>query len=288
MYENNFTRANPGLIVILVDQSGSMSIEWTDGKSLAEQTAMVINRCIAEIGFRFTAGTTVKESANIVLIGYGGDPSYEAQLIRSGSIREFIEQPIRREVVKKKEYNREMGFYEIDFEVPINIEPVAGYVTPMGSALMLAESIVKEWVNRTDDRDAAKDPVPLIINISDGAPTDEDGYVMTDFSPIVNIANSIKSIDCPDGHPLIFNIHLSADCNTEEVQFPESKSQLPDELSCLLYDMSSSLPDTMVDSAKLCGFPNVRAGVKTFMSNVNKVEQFVQFLNFGTKGTAIR
>ena len=51
---------------------------------------------------------------------------------------------------KKKEYNREMGFYEIDFEIPINIEPVAGYVTPMGSALTLAESIVREWVNRTD------------------------------------------------------------------------------------------------------------------------------------------
>lgn len=287
MFENNFTRANPGLIIILVDQSGSMSREWTDGKSLAEQTAMVINRCIAEMGYRFTAGTTVKESANIVLIGYGGDSSYEAQLIRSGSIREFVEQPIRREVIKKKEYNREMGFYEIDFEIPINIEPIAGYVTPMGSALTLAESIVKEWVNRTDNRDKAKDPVPLIINISDGAPTDEDGYVMTDFSPVVNIANSIKSINCPDGNPLIFNIHLSADCNTEEVQFPESKSQLPsgDELSGLLYDMSSSLPDTMVNSAKLCGFPNVKVGVKTFMSNVNKVEQFVQFLNFGTKGT---
>ena len=104
MYENNFTRANPGLIVILVDQSGSMSLEWTDGKSLAEQTAMVINRCIAEMGFRFTAGTTIKESANIVLIGYGGEPNYEAQLSRSGSIREFVEQPLRREIIKKKEY----------------------------------------------------------------------------------------------------------------------------------------------------------------------------------------
>lgn len=287
MYENNFTRANPGLIVILVDQSGSMSLEWSDGKSLAEQTAMVINRCIAEMGFRFTSGTTIKESANIVLIGYGGEPNYEAQLLRSGSIKEFVEHPLRREVIKKKEYNREMGFYEIDFEIPINIEPVAGYVTPMESALTLAKSIIKEWVNRNDNRDKSKDPVPLLINISDGAPTDESGYVMSDFTPITDVTDSIKSISCPDGNPLIFNIHLSADNNSVEIQFPESKGQLPtdDELSGLLYDMSSSLPDSMVDSAKLCGFPNVKAGVKTFMSNVNKVEQFVQFLNFGTKGT---
>ena len=42
MYENNFTRANPGLIVILVDQSGSMSCQWTDGKSLAEQLFLLV------------------------------------------------------------------------------------------------------------------------------------------------------------------------------------------------------------------------------------------------------
>lgn len=287
MYENNFTRANPGLIVMLVDQSGSMSLDWTDGKTLAEQTAMVINRCIAEMGLRFTQGTDIKESANIVLIGYGGEASYDATLIKSGTIKEYIESPIRRETIKKKEYNREIGFYEIDFELPINIEPVAGYVTPMGSALDMAKNIIEEWMNRSTTRDKAKDPVPLVINISDGAPTDENGYVMSDFTPIVNLASSIKSINCPDGHPLIFNIHLSADCSSQEVQFPDSKSELPagDDLSGLLYDMSSELPESMVDAGHLSGFPNLKAGVKTFMSNVNKVESFVQFLNFGTKGT---
>ena len=166
---------------------------------------------------------------------------------------------------------------------------MAGYVTPMASALSLAESIIQEWVNRTDDggRDKSKDPVPLLINISDGAPTDEDGYVMSDFTSIVNIANRIKSIHCPDGNPLIFNIHLSADCDTREIQFPDTKSEIAsdDVLSGLLFDMSSSLPETMVQAAVESGFPNAKAGVKTFMSNVNKVEQFVQFLNFGTKGT---
>lgn len=287
MYENNFTRANPGLIVMLVDQSGSMSLDWTDGKTLAEQTAMVINRCIAEMGLRFTQGTDIKESANIVLIGYGGEPSYDATLIKSGTIKDYIENPIRRETIKKKEYNREIGFYEIDFELPVNIEPVAGYVTPMGSALEMANSFISEWVNRASSRDKSKDPVPLVINISDGAPTDEDGYVMDDFTPIVNLANNIKNINCPDGHPLLFNIHLSADCDSNEIQFPESKSELAngDVLSELLFDMSSELPESMVDAGHMSGFPNLKAGVKTFMSNVNKVESFVQFLNFGTKGT---
>ena len=287
MYQNNFTRANPGLIVILIDQSGSMRSNWSDGKSLAEQTALVINRCIAEMGLRFTSGTTIKESADIFLIGYGGEPDYSAQIIRKGTIRDYIENPIRREMVKQRQYNREIGFYDIDFELPINIEPVAGYVTPMTKAFELTFSIVQDWVRRTSNRDASKDPVPIIINISVGAPTDENGYIMDDFSPVIKEADNIKGISCPDGNPLIFNIHLSPNSNMEEIQFPRSKSEIPngDELSGLLFDLSSSLPDSMVEAGHISGFPNLTEGVKTFMSNVKEVEKFVQFLNFGTKGT---
>ena len=181
-----------------------MSSNWSDGKSLAEQTALVINRCIAEMGLRFTSGTTIKESADVILIGYGGEPGYSAQILRKGTIRDYVENPIRREMIKQKQYNREIGYYEIDFELPINLEPMAGYVTPITKAFELTFSIVRDWVNRTSNRDVSKDPVPIIINISDGAPTDENGYVMDDFSPVIREAGNIKSIYCPDGNPLIF------------------------------------------------------------------------------------
>ena len=73
----------------------------------------------------------------------------------------------------------------------------------------------------------------------------------------------------------------------EEIQFPRNKSEIPngDELSGLLFDLSSSLPNSMVEAGHISGFPNLSEGVKTFMSNVKEVEKFVQFLNFGTKGT---
>ena len=119
----------------------------------------------------------------------------------------------------------------------------------------------------------------MIINISDGEPTDSEADVR-------KYANEIMDINCPDGNPLIFNIHLSA-CGGKEICMPMTDSILPpnDKMSKLLFDISSALPETMVQAAKECGFPDAEAGVKTFMSNVTEVEKFVMFLNFGTKGT---
>ena len=49
----HFTRANPGLIVFIVDQSDQMSLCAEDGRSFAEITAESINRIISEMIFRF-------------------------------------------------------------------------------------------------------------------------------------------------------------------------------------------------------------------------------------------
>lgn len=291
MYENNFTRANPGLIVFLIDQSKSMADPWSGGKTLAEQTAMSINRCIHEMVLRFTKGTIIKDSANIIMIGYGGtENSMEAELLRSGSIATLVsDDSIPVQHLKQKISDGAGGIIEIDFDLKEYLTPKAVWGTPMASAFQLASALVTEWVTRAketvDDegnsmvRDDSLDPVPLIINISDGEPTDLE-------SDVRKYAKEIMEIRCPDGNPLIFNIHLSAN-GGQEVCMPMTDASLPanDKMSRLLFDISSKLPEAMVQAAKECGFPNAEAGVKTFMSNVTEVEKFVMFLNFGTKGT---
>lgn len=290
-YQNFFTRANPGLVIILIDQSKSMEDPWSGGKTLAEQTAMSINRCITEMGLRFTSGTTLKNSANIVLIGYGGvRDSWEANVLRSGSIVELFEDttvPVQH--LKQKISDGAGGILEIDFDLKEFVSPTAVWGTPMASAFELANRIVKEWVSRplesedeegkTYSRDASKDPVPLIVNISDGEPTDKEEDVR-------KYAKEIMETACPDGYPLIFNIHLSAN-GGREVSMPIDETSLPDgdKMSKLLFDISSRLPESMVQAAQESGFPDAVANVKTFMSNVTEVEKFVQFLNFGTQGT---
>lgn len=291
MYDNNFTRANPGLIVFLIDQSKSMNDPWSGGKTLAQQTAMSINRCISEMAIRFTSGTEIKDEANIIMIGYGGtENSMEAELLRSGSIATlFSDDSIPVQHLKQKISDGAGGILEIDIDLKEFVTPKAVWGTPMASAFQLASALVTEWVTRAketvDDegnpivRDDSLDPVPLIINISDGEPTDNEADVR-------KYANEIMDINCPDGNPLIFNIHLSAN-GGQEVCMPMTDASLPanDKMSKLLFDISSKLPESMVQAAKESGFADAEAGVKTFMSNVTEVEKFVMFLNFGTKGT---
>lgn len=291
MYENNFTRANPGLIVFLVDQSKSMSDPWSGGKSLAEQTALSINRCISEMAIRFTSGTEIKDEANVIMIGYGGtENSMEAELLRSGSIASLCnDEAIPVQHLKQKISDGAGGILEIDVDLKEFITPKAVWGTPMASAFQLASALVNEWVSRAKEtqdedgniitRDDSLDPVPLIINISDGEPTDKEADVRS-------YAKQIMEINCPDGNPLIFNIHLSAN-GGQEICMPMTDSVLPanDNMSKLLFDISSNLPESMVQAAIESGFPAAEAGVKTFMSNVTEVEKFVMFLNFGTKGT---
>lgn len=292
MYKNYFTRNNPGLIVFLIDQSKSMEDPWRDGKSLAEQTALSVNRCISEMALKFTSGTEIKNSANLIMIGYGGTAqSMEADLLRSGSIKDLAtDDSIPVQHLKQRIPDGAGGILEIDFDLKQYITPTAVWGTPMASAFQLASALVNEWVSRSKEtldedgnpvtRDDSLDPVPLIINISDGEPTDNEADVR-------KYAKEIMEIACPDGSPLIFNIHLSANGGHQEICMPKDDSVLPDsdKMSKLLFDISSSLPDSMVKAANESGFPNAEAGVKTFMSNVTEVEKFIRFLNFGTQGT---
>ena len=288
-YENFFTRANPGLVVILIDQSKSMEDPWSGGKTLAEQTALSINRCLSEMALWFTSGTFIKNSANIVLIGYGGvKDSMAATLLHSGSIVSLFEDdsiPVLH--LKQKISDGAGGIIEIDTDLKEFVKPTAVWGTPMASAFELAKSIIQEWVSRPLDsvdedgkpivRDASKDPVPIVVNISDGEPTDSEADVR-------KFAKDILDTTCPDGNPLIFNIHLSAN-GGKEVSMPTDDTDLPDAMSKLLYDISSRLPQSMVFAAQQMGFPHAVEGAKTFLSNVTEVEKFVNFLNFGTQGT---
>ena len=288
-YQNYYTRANPGLIVFLINQSKSMEAPWGEGKTLAEQAALTVNNCITELGILFTSGDKIKECVNIVIIGYGGTKdSMEAELLRSGSIATLCtDDTIPVQHLKQMIPDGASGTITIDFELKQFVTPKSVGRASMSSAFQLSSALVNEWVTRAketldeDDhpitRDDSHDPVPLIINISDGEPIDCEEDVR-------KYANEIMNINCPDGNPLIFNIHLSA-CGDKEICMPMTDSILsPNDKACkLLFDISSTLPETFAENAKSWGCLDAEAGVKTFMSNVTRVEKFLKFLNFGSE-----
>ena len=177
MYKNRFTRANPGLLVFMVDQSGSMGDPWADGKSKAEMTSLVINRCIQETIQKTTdIKEGVKDEVKIVVIGYGGiEKSDNAYVIVKGSNAELADSPLRTEMVTKKQPDGAGGLVETKYNMAIWVEPKAVWGTPMASAFEMAYQLIDGWVKKTQNRQVnpeagnglpQDDPVPIIINIT--------------------------------------------------------------------------------------------------------------------------
>lgn len=269
MYRNSFTRKNPGLVVILVDQSGSMSARSKrNGLTLAENASSSVNNLINEFILRLSTTKSsgeevVKSSIKLVVIGYGG-PKDEAYIICKDMIDKIADSyPIGKVKMSTKE-----GFFEQDcIEV---VHPVADMCTPMAWAMSLAKDEVSNWLNT---HNTIEDPVPVIINISDGIPTDSDNDVK-------KYANDIKNMVMPDGSPCIFNIHISED-SEKDIRFPKNNVEL-DDCAELLFDISSEVTTDLIDSIPELVNSQVQGGEKMMMSNVADPVVLLNFLKIGT------
>lgn len=268
-----WSSATPGYIIFLVDQSGSMNEDYAEGKNKAEFTAMVINSTINEIVNTNMDGDKIKDRVFISLIGYGGSGGNSVDDLRSDYLSTFGNSPLRIEKVKKKISNGAGGLVEIDEELPVFIEPVANGLTPMGEALNFAKSLIEGWVQKKSDN-----PAPVIINISDGIPY--EGNNGDEPNKTIRVAKEIMNISTIDGNPLIFNVHIG-DSN-KECLFAENTSELIDEYSKLLFEISSIVPDSYKDAALKHDLV-VKNQSRGFVSNA-RAESLIKFINFGSSG----
>lgn len=276
-YSNSFSRRNPGFLVIMIDQSGSMcATSQNNGLELAENAANSVNNLINELILKLgtvdaNGNEIVKRSIKICLIGYGG-PNDEAYCILKDSehpdgcmwIDEIDE---KFPMGKVKVATREGLFAQDCIEV---VKPVADCCTPMGWAMSLAKDKVVDWVN---SHNSAADPVPVVINISDGCPTDSEDDVR-------RYANEIKSLQIPDGNPRIFNIHISDD-STSDVRFPSNTNGL-ESWAHLLFEISSEVTSDLLQSIPELVNSHVSGGEKMMMSNVSDPVALLNFLKIGT------
>jgi len=269
-----WSSSTPGYIIFLVDQSGSMVEDYTEGKNRAEFAALVINRTINELVNTNMDGEKVKDRVFISIIGYGGSSNLAVDDIRSDYLSAFADSPLRIEKIKKKVSDGGGGLVEIEEQMPIFIEPVANGLTPMADALKFAKELIEGWLQKKPDN-----PAPIIINISDGLPytgtTVEDG-----MNNAIKVAQEIQSISSNDGNPLIFNSHIGD--GAVKSQFEESKSNIADEQAKFLFEISSKVPDSYKDAAKKQDFV-VQPESRGFVSNADP-ETFIKFINFGSSG----
>lgn len=269
-----WSSATPGYIIFLIDQSGSMQEPYTEGKSRAEFTALVINRTINEVINTNMDGEKVKDRVFISMIGYGGSSTLAVDDIRSDYLSQFADNPLRMEQQKKKVSDSAGGLVEIYENMAIYIEPTANGLTPMADALSFAKELIEGWLQKKPDN-----PAPIIINISDGLPY-TGTTIEEEMNKAIDVSREIMSINSSDGNPLIFNSHIGD--GGKQFGFEESESELSDDQAKFLFKISSKVPESYKQAATKQDF-KVKAESRGFVSNADP-ESFIKFINFGSSG----
>lgn len=254
---------NPCLIVYLLDQSGSMGDQFGNGgHSKAEELANAINETMYELGLRCIGSSgELKNRFEIAIIGYGDGKdtiktAWQGQLAGKWvvSIKNVFEYPLGQKG-----------------DLPVWIEPVANYNTPMTKAFQNAKLLCNDWINWGNHRDCHP---PIIINITDGEATD-GGW---GGSNLRNEVEQIKRLATNYGNVNIFNIHISGSAGDREL-FPNFQPN-KDKNAALLYDLSTPLNENMIRIAQQKGY-NIEQGAKGYVFNGN-ANDLINFLNIGT------
>jgi hypothetical protein len=268
VYDKKPSRNEPGCIVFLIDQSGSMA-DPISGADLPKSAMLTtaINDLLYELVL-----LCVKERDegprryfDVAVLGYGGDgvrPVLESEPLKDRlvvGIDEIGRNPLMVETSERE--GRQI-------RRPVWIRPAADGGTPMCEALNQAGAFIHGWVQQHPTSFP-----PIVLNITDGEATDGNP---------VEWAQRLQSLRTSDGPALVFNCALSSEGGAEQL-YPAAADQVPTRFGQQLFTMSSPLPPMLANQARAKGF-DVQEGSRGFVFNAD-IKSVVTFLSIGT-GTA--
>lgn len=253
--------ANPGLILILIDQSGSMEEEYSGNRSKAEFAALAINRCVYEIIAACTVGEKIKDRCHVIIIGYGNDT---AKMIVGDTVSELHKKPKRKDPIMQKVSDGAGGLIEVAMSMPVWLDPAAAGGTPMAEAFREARGLCELWI-----QEHLNNFPPVVINVTDGAPSDGAAAEAE--------ARALLNLRTTDGQLILLNAHIGAS-GGPQIILPNSEPADP--YARFLYQLSSELPQPMAKAAINAGL-NVAPQARGCIFNAN-AETLVKLLTFGS------
>ena len=195
--EMQWSSATPGLLIIMVDQSGSMMKPYDGSDNRTQFAAKAINRVINALIQKNFDGKAPKNRCFITVIGYDKD----VKRLVSGYLSDLDANPKRIDEIKKKVSDGAGGLVEVSVKMPIWVEPIdKDYWTNMTGAFKMSKDTIDAWI-----KDKPNNPAPVIINISDGRPYYDQKEISECQKETLEIVDSIKAIDLEDGKVQIFN-----------------------------------------------------------------------------------
>ena len=276
MYSTQITRANPACIVLIVDQSGSMSDPFSGDAATKKSdfVAEVVNHTLHDLVIRCTKTEEVRNYYYISMIGYGravgpifGGPLAARQIV---PIAEVADYPLQVKSRYKRVSDGAGGWVEIPVRFPVWLHPVSEGKTPMCEALSLVKNNLESWL--------AAHPggfPPTILHLTDGESSDGD----PDY-----IGRQIMSLKTEDGNVLLFNCHISSQ-RRQKIEYPADDRSLPDVFARTLFQISSHLPENFLAAAAQLGV-QTSGGSRGFVFNGDP-SSIVQFYEIGTSLTGM-
>ena len=174
MYSAYYTRNNPGLWVLLTDES--------------EESIRVINNMILHAIEVNLNGSRVYNKCYIHVLGYNGS----VKLIRSGHLEDFESHPLRVVEQEKSICDGSGGVLTVKCKIPIWAEP---YNIRLNSCLLDAIEGARHFINETLEFNR-NIPAPVVFNISKEFSAD---------SKLTRAINQLKEIKIYDGSLLFVN-----------------------------------------------------------------------------------
>ena len=266
--DKQWSSATPGLLIILLDQSGSMMSDY-EGTTRTVFATRAVNKVIDNIIQKNFDGDAPKNRCFISVIGY----NHNVKELCSGWLKNLDADPLRYETLKKKMPDGTGGIVEVDVKQPVWVEPIdKDGATNMLGAFQLAKDLVEKWM-----ADNAEGPAPVIINISDGVPYYEGKDPRDCMKETVTLANEIKSLSNNDGNVLIFNAQID---NVPTIVFPAERDEITQEAGQFLYDITSEVPESYKAAAVKNELPT-KNGSRGCIFGADGV-QLIQLIDFGS------
>lgn len=286
-YRKFWSANHRGLMVLMLDQSGSMLQEVQVGSSTytnGQMATAALNDLIYSTMTKIPLGEDgIKDFYDILVLGYGDDVIV---LLHNGSGRPVSVRELEQKM--KGLYNVSVDRYDHKQAKVIRFKEKRPYWidysadsnrTEMALALRRATVAVVDWLKV--DRKRFDSFPPLVINITDGTHNGRG-------DPIEE-AYKLRHLYTIDGHVLLFNCHLTSNQTQQRIAFPKSSDVIdtviadPDERKWAkqLFAMSSIIPKVMLLNAKSYAV-SIEDGARGFLYNASPSD-LAQFLRWGTR-----
>ena len=267
--DKQWSSATPGLLIILLDQSGSMLNDY-EGTTRTKFATLAVNKVIDNIIQKNFDGEAPKNRCFISVIGY----NHNVKELCSGWLKDLDANPLRYESLKKKTPDGAGGIVEVEVKQPVWVEPInQDGATNMLGAFKLAKELAEKWM-----ADNTGGPAPVIINISDGVPYYDGKDPRECMRETVELASEIMNLSNNDGNVLIFNAQID-DANGKVV-FPSNRNDVSQEEAQFLYDITSQVPESYKAAAAVHELPT-KEGSRGCIFGADGV-QLIQLIDFGS------